>query len=1211
MVPRVRVSSLCLLALAGGLQAAAAGTFAGPLRFEATATGDGFLANGERYRVLATPRDTRLELEGPGGQEVSWRFVAAAAARFVPGELLPSRSHYLLGSDPAGWRTDVAHFARLRAAALYPGVDLVLRGDDGELAFDLELAPGADLAAIQLAWSGQQALRVLPSGEVEVALADGALALSPPLVWEVNGETRRQLPARFALVAADTLGFVVEGRDPAAHLVIDPTLSWATFLGGTGDETVSAMAVASDGGLLVAGSTTATNFPTAAALRPTSGGGTDGYIAKLTADGQDLVFATYLGGSGADVVEGLVVDASGNVVVAGQTTSSNFPTKSAFQSTRRGNRDAFVAKLTPSGAALVFSTYFGSADCGVCGGLTDGKAVAVDGSGNVLLAGATFGSDFPGTAGTLRPAFARSCNASNPDSCLNGIGGFDADGFVAKFSASGARLWATLFGGAAYGEYVTALAADAAGNVYLGGDSGSSDFPTTAGAFINSASSFAAPFVSKLNPTASQLVYSTFLDDGRQPALASSQVRGLVVDSSGRVTAVGYTQSHDFPTTPGALQAPPVPPPAFSVPTGFVTRLNAGGTAQLASTLLGGQAAGNEVQAVFLRADGRTLVGGRDSTRSVPAVGLPAATGTAFGYVAELEPDFTTLTMAGMLANTERVDAVVASGENVYVAGLTKSAGLATAGSFDTTFAGPSDAFVAEIAPGPPPTCIGDATHLCLANDRFRIAVDWQVASQGLAGEGKAVELTGDTGYFWFFNAANVELVLKVLDGRGVNGSWWVFYGALSDVAYTITVTDTSNGAEKTYTNPRGNLASVADVTALPGGGAGLIAQTGAFSLTTGQPADADELAELSELLGASIAAEGGLAAAVDLASQVGNSAAGQVAPIAYGRVDRAAAAPPRASNEPAFVPATSGNGSPVGSTYEIEAMLAEDITGDGLGELFHTCPGSGDYVVTFNASAENLPAYSCAQNTTPRVTETFTDHGDGTATVAIRVASTNGSDLFPGGLVSGSTPVNGAGLRIGFFTGSDPLDWTPEHRVLAASLDLRANGSSVFTGGAPNTLDVAAFFGAPDPWDGNFGIYYANRAGDGIDEILLDLTVEHGEPPPPPACVADATHLCLAGDRFRVSVAWRTPQGATGAGRAVELTADTGYFWFFQATNVELVLKILDGRPVNDFWWVFYGALSNVQYTITVEDTASGQIKTYSNPQGTLASVGDVRALP
>src|SRR5712692_5778766 len=247
--------------------------------------------------------------------------------------------------------------------------------------------------------------------------------------------------------------------------------------------------------------------------------------------------------------------------------------------------------------------------------------------------------------------------------------------------------------------------------------------------------------------------------------------------------------------------------------------------------------------------------------------------------------------------------------------------------------------------------CVADAMTLCLNGGRFQVRVNWRVPAQGTSGVGNAVTLTSDTGYFWFFSSNNVELVIKVLDGRAVNGMYWVFYGALSDVAYTITVTDTATGAVRAYSNVSGTLASVADTAAFAGG--------------------------------------------------------------------------------------SSSRTEPVGSSL-------------------------------------------------------------------------------------GAVPLA-------------PLEGP---------------------------------------------------------------------------CVAGSLTLCLNNGRFKVEVSWRVPsQGTSGSGTAVPLTSDTGYFWFFGSSNVELVIKALDGTPVNGQFWIFYGALSDVEYTLTVTDTATGAVKKYVNASGNLASVADTSA--
>ena len=259
--------------------------------------------------------------------------------------------------------------------------------------------------------------------------------------------------------------------------------------------------------------------------------------------------------------------------------------------------------------------------------------------------------------------------------------------------------------------------------------------------------------------------------------------------------------------------------------------------------------------------------------------------------------------------------------------------------------------------------CVPGPTTLCLSGGRFKVEATWKDFA-GHTGVGQTVPLTGDTGAFWFFAPSNLEVILKVLDGRSVNGKFWVYYGALSNVEYTLTVTDTTTGAIKTYHNPAGTFASAGDTNALPGG-----------------------------------------AAAV----------ASSVAP------------------------------------------------------------------------------------------------------------ARDSSRLLP----------------------------------------------------------------IPEPFSATAGL------------------------PGKAACVAGPTALCLNGGRFRVEINWKDFTGRTGAGQAAPLTSDTGTFWFFNSSNVEVVVKVLDGRALNGKWWVFFGALSNVEYTITVTDTTTGGAKTYRNPSGQFASAGDTSAFP
>ena len=308
------------------------------------------------------------------------------------------------------------------------------------------------------------------------------------------------------------------------------------------------------------------------------------------------------------------------------------------------------------------------------------------------------------------------------------------------------------------------------------------------------------------------------------------------------------------------------------------------------------------------------------------------------------------------------------------------------------------DAFALVEERGRPAACATSDTALCLQGGRFRVEVTW-TDFQGGSGAGHAVRLSSDSGYFWFFNRENIELGLKVLDGRAINGRFWVFYGALSNVEYSVQVTDTATGAARVYHNPSRVFASVGDTSAFAPDGA------------------------------------------------------------------------PRAATEQ--------------GEDGIESTMLERMT-----------------AVASQAVREGWQSLRAAISSEP------------------------------------ASPLPLSKLR------------TPAADLsLASGLDGRAD------------------------------------------------------------CLSGANALCLTGNRFRVEVEWRDFRGGTGFGTARPLTSDTGSFWFFNQENTELFVKVLDARTVNDHFWVFYGALSNVEFTIRVTDTATGAVRTYRNPSGTFASQGDVEA--
>ncbi len=306
--------------------------------------------------------------------------------------------------------------------------------------------------------------------------------------------------------------------------------------------------------------------------------------------------------------------------------------------------------------------------------------------------------------------------------------------------------------------------------------------------------------------------------------------------------------------------------------------------------------------------------------------------------------------------------------------------------------------------------------------------------------------------------------------------------------------------------------------------------------------------------------------------------------------------------------PAAAGAAGPNGSSYDFELLLGANTDGVPGDELYRIATGGGDFSLRFDGLAETLPAYCCNLGTVASVTEDYAAAANGTASLTITAVSVGGGDLFPGGLVSnpGGVPLGDAAFRIGFFSGGDPLDWSPAPIVITASVNLLANGVSV--SGGPLALDPRLLFGAPGAWSGHLGVVLPQRAGSGIDRVELRVVTQSPSSGGP--CVPTTGDLCLNGGRFRVSTTWRTTQGTSGAGVAVTLTGDTGFFWFFNPSNVELVVKVLNGCPVNQHFWVFAGGLTNVLVEMRVEDMVTGEQRIYDNPLGTpFAPIQDTRA--
>jgi hypothetical protein len=589
-------------------------------------------------------------------------------------EMLPGRSNYFVGNNPRRWRVNVPAFAQVRCRAVYPGINLVYYGNQGRLEYDFELAPGTSPRVIAMGFEGARGVEVRSTGELSVRMTKREVIVHRPLAYQLVRGVRRMVPACFESRGAAVVGFAVGPYDSSKPLIIDPVLTYSTYLGGSGVDQGKSVAVDASGNIYVAGATTSSDFPTTVGVVQSSlNGGNDVFVTKLDPNGGALVYSTYLGGSGDEQATHIAIDSAGNSYVTGVTGSTNFPTTlGALQTSLLGSNDAFVVKLDPTGTALVYSTYLGGSDVDL------GNSIAVDSSGNVYLVGQTVSTDFPISAGAFQ---------TTP--------GGDGDAFVTKLSGDGATLvYSTLLGGSA-SDQGTGIAVDAAGAAYVTGTTSSTDFPTTNPLQAAIAGSSDA-FVTEVSPDGTSLIYSTFLGGTDSDAGAD-----IVLDSSQDAFVTGTTNSTDFPVLS------PYQAANAGGSDGFITKINAGGSALGWSTYLGGS--GQDVpRAMALDSSGNVYVVGQTGSANFPKANpLQSYLLATDAFVTELDAGGATLLFSTLLGGSgqERASAVaVDSAGNVYVTGLTDSPDFPTlAGSLQTSTAGAVDAFVVKAAPADQP----------------------------------------------------------------------------------------------------------------------------------------------------------------------------------------------------------------------------------------------------------------------------------------------------------------------------------------------------------------------------------------------------------------------------------------------------------------------------------------------------------------------------
>ena len=475
--------------------------------------------------------------------------------------IMPSSAKvsYFIGKDKSRWRTNLPTYMEVSLGEIYQGIDLVLkaRGDNVEKVFTVQ--PGSDPRKIRIRLEGAERLEVGKEGILKVVTSLGEVSFTKPVAYqEINGK-RKLVEASYCMTGRRTYGFEVGAYDRSRPLVIDPLLA-STYLGKSETDIAYALTIDGSGNIYVAGKSNSNDFPTTSgAYDEIHNGDYDAFISKFTGNLKTLLASTYLGGSDHDQVNAIALGSSGDVYVVGETRSNNFPTTSgAYDESHNGNQDVFVSKLSADLKNLLASTYLG----GSSWEYVHSYSLVFDGSGNLYVVGETQSSDFPTVGGAY-------------DTTLGG----SRDVFVCKLSSNLGLLSDSTYLGGSGSEYAGGIACDSSGNAFVGGATGSTDFPTTTGAYDESHNGGTwDAFVCKLSSNLGALSISTYLGGS-----GFDYIYALVLDSSGNVCVTGKTSSNDFPTTSGVFDS--------SYNGGwdcFVSKLKADLTALLASTYFGG-----------------------------------------------------------------------------------------------------------------------------------------------------------------------------------------------------------------------------------------------------------------------------------------------------------------------------------------------------------------------------------------------------------------------------------------------------------------------------------------------------------------------------------------------------------------------------------------------------------------------------------------------
>jgi len=682
-----------------------------------------FLAHGGGYGLFLTADSAVLRLQS--GKQVSMLSMglvdASPHAKAEGSNLLPGKSNYFIGNDAAKWHRDVPQFARVRYANVYPGIDLVFYGNQRRLEYDFEVNPGSDPQQVALKFDGAQNMTIDGRGDLVLTISGGDVQLEAPRIYQMVGEEEHPVPGRFELRGKNEVGFALQQYDRSRTLIIDPILTYSTYLGGSGDEACSVIlgtgtplsgcpAVAVDSALnaYIAGSTTSIDFPTISPFQATKNGTTNVFISKFNAAANTLLFSTYLGGNGTDYTAGVAVDLGFDVLVAGTTSSTNFPTKgtnTAFQAAPASTNDhVFVSELDPTGQKLLYSTYLSG------NGVDKASGLAVDSVGNAYVTGTTTStntppsSSFPATLGAIQTS-SRAASQFFLSKVSPSLSGPSSLAYSTYFGGSTPSTGQTVGGG---------VAVDPSSNVYITGGTSFSDMPVL-NSFQATLNGAINAFVARMNPAATsgtQLLYSTYLggsgDDIAYGVAAdgtSTYVTGSTSSTNFPAAGTGVYQSTNGGGASDAFLAKLANPVTTGTTPGSVTLTY--------STYIGGSGTDVGLAVAVDNIQGARVTGWTNSTNIFALNNSIQTTpgGANDAFVARIDTTATTptapghyFTYLGGSGNDYGTSIAVDQQSASYVAGETSSTNFLTAAPpvtspFQVNLNGSTDAFLSKLGP--------------------------------------------------------------------------------------------------------------------------------------------------------------------------------------------------------------------------------------------------------------------------------------------------------------------------------------------------------------------------------------------------------------------------------------------------------------------------------------------------------------------------------